>query len=152
MRKSGLLAVLSVAALLVLATIAGATTLPLFPKTSDPSAVDVSVDIRPTSARSPIQPLRRGGQDSAYYVTADVRNATGAGAHLQRLTVYPGQEEVRTESTGGLDVKLLASVSPDGSRAETTVTVHRAGKLLTNQHSSVWLVPSEANAPVQPVR
>lgn len=153
MRKLGLLAVLSIATLLVLATLAGATTLPLFPKTNDSSAVTVAIDVRPVSpSTSPIQPVRHGGHNAGYFVTADVQNVSGPGTHVQRLTVYPGQQEVRSESTGGLDVKLLASISADGSRAETTVTVQRAGKLLTNQHASVWLAPGEATGPVQPLR
>ena len=152
MRKSALLIVLFLATILILTTFAGATTLPLFPNASASSAVAVSVDIRPASSASPIQPVRRGTREVPYLVTADVQKAGGAGAHLQPLTVYPGQEQVRTESAGGLDVKLIADISADGSRAETTVTVHRAGKLLTNQRASVWLAPHDASGPVQPVR
>ena len=136
---------------LFLAAVAGATTLPLFPNDTTPAAVGVSVDIRPSSS-APIQPLRRRQYEAPYLVSADITNAGGVGGRIAPLTVYPGHEEVRAETIGALRVRLVANISADGSRAETVVTVHRAGKLVTNQRASVWLQPSNWVAPNQPLR
>jgi len=147
MRKLALLIVLSLAALV---TVAGATTMPLFPTSSDP-AVGVSVDIRPAST-SPVQPLRRGAREVPYLCSAVIRKAGSADTRLKPLTVYPGQPETRTTTIGGMTVKLVANISADGSQAQTSVTVHRGDRLLTNQSASVWLQPGEPANPIQPLR
>lgn len=145
MRKLSLLAVLAIA------LAAGAATLPLFPPATASAAVGVSVDIRPSSS-APVQPLRSRSYESPYLVSADITNAAGVGGRIAPLTVYPGHEEVRAETIGGLRVRLVANISADGSRAETVVTVHRGGRLLTNQRAAVWLQPSNWVAPNQPLR
>jgi hypothetical protein len=147
MRKLLVLIVLSLA---VLVTVAGATTMPLFPTRTDP-AFGVSVDIRPASS-SPIQPLRRGTREVPYLCSAVVTRAGNPEARIRPMTVYPGQLETRSTTTAGLTVKLVANISADGSKAETRVTVHRGDRLLTNQSASVWLQPSEAANPIQPLR
>lgn len=141
---------LSTLIVLSLAAIAGATTLPLFPNGTDP-AVGVSIDIRPASS-APVQPLRRGPREVPYLCSALVTKSGGATVRLEPLTLFPGQMQSRTTSTNGLTVKLAANISADGSRAETTVTVHRGAALLTNQRASVWLQPGTAADPIQPVR
>ncbi|HWS72080.1 MAG TPA: hypothetical protein VN605_08195 [Thermoanaerobaculia bacterium] len=147
MRKRLVLTVLS---LVVLVTLARATTLPLFPNATDP-AVGVSVDIRPAGS-APFQPVRRGVREVPYVCTALVTKAGNAQVRLDPLTVYPGQEQTRSMTNGGLTVRLIANISADGSKAETSVTVHRGGRLLTNQRASMWLQPGAAANPIQPVR
>jgi hypothetical protein len=151
MRKPALLIVLSLAlSLATLVTVAGATTMPLFPDQTDP-VFGVSVDVRP-AGNSPIQPLRRGAREVPYLCSAVVTRAGNAEARIGPMTVYPGQLETRSTTTGGLTVKLVANISADGSKAETRVTVRRGDHLLTNQSASVWLQPGEPANPIQPLQ
>jgi hypothetical protein len=132
-------------------------TMPLFPDrtASDAAALGISVNVRPSSS-SPIQPLslgsRRGSREVSYLCSALVTNESGTVATVEPLTVFAGQQQSRSAMTNGINVKLTAAISADGTRAETTVSVTRAARLLTKQRASVWLQPTEPANPIQPLR
>jgi hypothetical protein len=76
------------------------------------------------------------------------RRSYGYGG-VRDLVVGPGQKKTMSKSGGGYNTELTVKISATGDRADAIVTLREGTRILTRQHSTVWL---DRNVRVRPAQ